>query len=145
MFLRRLRILRPMATNKRGISIKTLVLEYGAPLALYYFITNEMMVCGLTYLLHYGYFGKEDLISFLESVGASKYIDLKAIEGKSWSLLDGHLVISARLVANFTAASIFMSLWTPLQIPICVATFPFIRRSARWITGRLSLPSTSNK
>ena len=133
MLTRRFSVFRPRAANVRSISMRAGVVEYGFPLALYYFITNEMLVCGLTYLLHYGYFGKEDLIGFLESIGASKYIDLKAIEGKSWSFFNERIVISARLVANFTAASVFMSLWTPLQVPICIATYPFIRQSAHWI------------
>lgn len=139
MLIRRFNSLRPVAANTRRVSMKKLMVEYGAPLALYYFITNELLVCGLTYLLHYGYFGKEDLIGFLESVGVSKYVNLKAIEEKSWSFFSDRVVISARLVANFTAASVFMSLWTPLQIPLCIATYPFIRRSAQWISRK---PST---
>ncbi|KPA73681.1 hypothetical protein ABB37_09613 [Leptomonas pyrrhocoris] len=137
MLIRRFNTPRPAAAYTRNVSMKKLVMEYGAPLALYYFITNELLVCGLTYLLHYGYFGKEDLIDFLESVGASRYINLKAVEGKSWSFFDGRVAVSARLVANFTAASVFMSLWTPLQVPVCIATYPFIRRSAQWILRKL--------
>lgn len=108
--------------------MKTVVLDYGLPVALYYWITNEIIVCVLTYFLHFGYFGKEDLIDILEKVGVSKYINLNAIETKSWSLFNGRLTVSARLLANFAAASLFMTLWTPLQVPICIATYPYLRR-----------------
>lgn len=128
MLLRRYLRLRTPQLTTRSISIKSAVVEYGAPVALYYFITNEFLVGVVTYLLHYGYFGKEDLIGVLESIGASKFLDLKSIEAKSWSFFDDRFVISARFVANFTAASIFMSLWTPIQLPLCVATYPAIRR-----------------
>lgn len=112
----------------RHVSMKELVLKHGLYCALYYWITNEMLVCVFTYLLHYGYLGKEDLIGFLENVGADKYLNLKNIETKSWSFFNGSLVISARLVANFIAASVFMSLFTPIQVPIAVATYPYLRR-----------------
>lgn len=109
-------------------SMKDAVLRYGFSVALYYWITNEAMVCALTFCLHYHYFGKEDLVSVIEKCGVSKYIDLREIEGKSWSFWSGRLEISARLLANFTAASLFMSLFTPLQLPFCIATFPAVSR-----------------
>ncbi|KAG5488252.1 hypothetical protein LSCM4_08329 [Leishmania orientalis] len=145
MLFRRICVVRPLVLRAREMSMKTVVVEHGAPLSLYYFITNELLVCLLTYLLHYGYFGKEDLIGLLKCIGASKYIDLSSIEGKSWSLFDGQLVVSARLVANFTAASIFMSLWTPVQLPICIATYPYLKRiSQRWMKrGSASRPTQS--
>ena len=38
------------------------------------------------------------------------------------------LEISARFIGNFTLASAFMSLWTPLQVPFCVLTLPYLVR-----------------
>ncbi|GET85386.1 hypothetical protein, conserved [Leishmania tarentolae] len=127
MLFRCVRVVCQPALHTRRMSMRTVVVEHGIPLSLYYFITNEILVCLLTCLLHYGYFGQEDLIGFLKSVGAAKYIDLNSIEGKSWSLFGGQIVVSARLVANFTAASFFMSLWTPVQLPICIATYPYLK------------------
>lgn len=109
--------------------MKETIKTHGIPAALFYWITNEILVCILTYFLHYGYFGKEDLIGFLEHIGASKYVNLEVVEHKNWSFFDGRLVISARLIANFTAASVFMSLWTPLQLPLAIAIYPLFRRS----------------
>lgn len=136
MLFRRLRHACVTAPCRRPMSMRALVVQHGAPLAAYYFITNEMLVCLITYLLHYNYFGKDDLISVLDSLGASRFIDLKSIEGKSWSLFGGRLEVSVRLVANFTAASLFMSLWTPLQLPLCVATYPYLRRVGQRVFGR---------
>ncbi|CBZ23015.1 conserved hypothetical protein [Leishmania mexicana MHOM/GT/2001/U1103] len=142
MLFRCIRVVRPLALHTRGMSMRTVVIEHGVPLSLYYFVTNELLVCLLTCLLHYGYFGQEDLIGFLKSVGASKYVDLNSIEGKSWSLFGGQLVVSARLVANFTAASLFMSLWTPVQLPICIATYPYLKRFSQRLmkSGPVSKP-----
>ncbi|KAG5512289.1 hypothetical protein JKF63_07811 [Porcisia hertigi] len=144
MLFRRLRVVHPIPLHTRRLSMRAMVVEHGVPLFLYYFITNEVLVCMVTYLLHYGYFGKEDLIGFLKSLGASKYVDLESIEGKQWSFFGGHVVLSARLVTNFTAASLFMSLWTPVQLPLCVATYPYLKRiSHRFIKGKkCALPKT---
>ncbi|KAG5488104.1 hypothetical protein LSCM1_08169 [Leishmania martiniquensis] len=144
MLLRRFRVVRPLALRGCSMFMKTVVVEHGVPLSLYYFITNEIIVCVLTYLLHYGYFGKEDLIDLLKYIGASKYIDLNSIEGTSWSLLDGQLVVSARLVANFTAASLFMSLWTPVQLPICIATYPYLKLASQRLLKRRSVSKPIN-
>lgn len=120
-------VFQPGTKQSRHVSMKEFAFKHGPYCAIYYWVTNEMLVCLFTYLLHYGYLGKEDLVDFLENVGADKYINLRNIEGKSWSFFNGNVTISARLVANFVAASVFMSLFTPIQIPIAVATYPYLR------------------
>ncbi|CAJ1015625.1 hypothetical protein Q4I30_000706 [Leishmania utingensis] len=140
MLFRHIRVVRPLTFQARRMSMRTVAIEHGVPLALYYFITNEILVCLLTYLLHYDYFGQDDLIGFLKFVGASKYIDLNSIEGKRWSFFDERITLSARLVANFTAASLFMSLWTPVQLPICITTYPYLKRISQRLMEKGSFP-----
>jgi hypothetical protein len=100
------------------------------PLAAYYFIFNEACVALVTCALHYNWLGEGDIASVLDAIGASKYIDIKKTMDASVSL--GPIQISAKLATNFTIASAFMSLWTPLQIPFCIATLPYIRKLFRF-------------
>eukprot|EP00758_Cryptobia_borreli_P003710 Tbor_TRINITY_DN3935_c0_g1::TRINITY_DN3935_c0_g1_i1::g.822::m.822 len=111
------------------MSLRQLIMKYGLFVVCLYFFTNESLVCIITYLLHYNYI---DIWNVIEVLGVGDYIDLKQLERGSWVLWEGEegeepkLEISARLITNFLVASSFMSMFTPVQFPICV-----------WITQRL--------
>jgi len=113
-------------TKRAPLSVGNLIKTYGLPLAIYYWVTNEILVCIITYLLHYGYFGGSDVMSLLKSLGLDNYCDFSKIEASSFEV--GPVSISARLATNFALASAFMALWTPLQVPFCVVTLPRIKR-----------------
>eukprot|EP00759_Apiculatamorpha_spiralis_P009524 PhF_6_TR16572/c0_g1_i1/m.25259 len=112
--------------NFRHMGFKQLIKEYGLPLAVYYLALNETCVIGITCGLHYGYFGGADVISTLNKIGLASYIDLNKLSSSSMTI--GPIEISARLMSNFGLATAFMSLWTPLQIPFCIATLPMLKR-----------------
>lgn len=120
----------------RSVSVKQLVKSYGIPFGVYYWITNEVLVLILTYCLYYDYFGRDllfravDRLSiYLEKLPFGK-VNLHEIGDHSWRFFDGRLQVDPKLVGDFTVASVVMSLLTPVQIPICAATFPWLKR--RW-------------
>ena len=107
--------------------MKDLVKQYGLPLALYYFIFNETCVVLVTCGLYYDWLGGGDIVSFLHYIGASKYVDIDAAMSKSVSLGPfGEL--EAKLAAHFGLATVFMSLFTPIQLPFCIATLPRLKK-----------------
>ncbi|CAD2221183.1 hypothetical protein AGDE_04080 [Angomonas deanei] len=129
--LRRLSIapvVRASGAPNRSLSVKKLVAQHGVKFVVFYVCVNETIVIFLTYLLHYNYFGKDDLVGVLEKVGASKYFDLSKVEHKSWTLFNGRLEISARLLANFAAASLFMSLVTPVKLPVLIGIYARLQK-----------------
>ena len=109
---------------------KRLVMDYGMPLALYYFVLNECCVVIVTFLLHRDYMHTGDVVSLMKTLGAERYFGDLDNTMKSSVNFFGIFEVSGQLAANFAAASAFMSLWTPLQIPFCVATLPYIRKVA---------------
>lgn len=117
----------PLSCQRRHKSIKVLVRQYGFPLAVYYLCLNEACVLLITYLLHYEILGTGDIVCLLERVGLESYVDVRGFGETSKSVL-GLFDISGRLVMNFGIATAFMSLWTPVQLPFCVATIPTILR-----------------
>ena len=117
----------PPRTPGRGIA--ALVRTHGAPLALYYFIFNECCVLVVTFLLQYDYLAADALKQCVTTLRLDRWINLNAIQ--SAELKIGPVTISGKFAANFSVATAFMSLWTPLQIPFCVATLPYLRRLIR--------------
>lgn len=113
----------------RRLSIKALVKQYGLPLAAYYFCFNEACVLVITYLLHTEKLGCSDIISLLEYLGVDKYVDVRSHSSASTTLMG--IEVSGKLLMNFGVATAFMSLWTPLQIPFCIATLPSVMRLFR--------------
>lgn len=64
---------------------------------------------------------------YLEKLPFGK-INLHEIGDHQWSFFAGRLQIDPKLIGDFTVASVVMSLFTPIQIPICLATFPWLKR-----------------
>ena len=111
-----------------------LVRQYGAPLAIYYIALNESLVALLTYLLHYDYIGTNEMNAVIKWMGAEDYISLNH-DVPTHSRSFGPFTISPRLVLNFSIATAFMSLWTGVQIPFCVATLPYLQAAFRGLRG----------
>lgn len=109
-----------------------LIKTYGVALAVYYFVFNEMFVLTITYLLHYDYLGAGDVTSLVEYVGVGHMLNVKETLGRSISL--GPFTITAKFATNFALASGFMSLFTFLQVPFCIATLPRIQRALAPVT-----------
>lgn len=116
-------------TKSGGHGLRALIRSHGLPLAVYYLLFNECCVVAVTCALHWNWLGKGDVASVLHRVGADRFIDIDSAMGKSFSL--GPLEVSGRLATNFAIAKVFMSLWTPLQLPFCVATLPTVMRVFR--------------
>lgn len=117
-----------------GMSLKELVKQYGIPLAVFYWVTNESLVALLTYLFHYNYLTTGDVVDWLQSLGLGGYVNLETLHTASITVFG--VEISALLLTNFLVASAVMSLFTPIQVPICVAVFPSLRRGVRKVLGR---------
>jgi hypothetical protein len=121
---------------------KDLVRKYGMPLAIYYFLFNESIVLTITYLLTYDYLGAGDIVSVIKSIEAavaeksgvqlSMTPDAKTMDR---TIEFGPVVITARCATNFGLASAFMSLFTAVQIPFCIATLPHMTKVARGVRG----------
>lgn len=124
------------ASGRRNSSWKARIREHGVPALTFYWVVNEIVVCYLTYLLHYDYIGGGDLLSVLERVGADKYMDLSKVESKNWYLFDGRLCITARFLTNFAAASAFMSILTPVKFPLIISMYPSFRRLLARLTRK---------
>eukprot|EP00760_Papus_ankaliazontas_P013212 PhM_4_TR15663/c1_g1_i3/m.21255 len=116
-------------TKKAPHGLFGLIREYGVPLAIYYFVLNETCVVGITAGLHYGWFGGADIVRVLDYVGAGSYVDLDKM---NHHISFGPFSVSAKLATNFGLATAFMSLWTPVQLPFCIATLPYIKRAVRF-------------
>lgn len=114
------------APRWRRTGFGRLVAQYGVPLAVYYFIFNESCIVFVTFLLHKDYVSGTAVLEVINRFGAGGRLNLGEL--MSMTLTLGPLELSARLVANFALASVFMSLWTPLQIPFCIATLPYAKR-----------------
>jgi hypothetical protein len=112
--------------------------EYGIWMYLYYWITNEILVCILTYLLHYHYIPGGDVVKLLKWLGAERFVDLDKTMEKSMFI--GGFELSAKFLTNFSLASAVMSLFTPIQFPLAVATFPAVRRGWRSLRGLGNAP-----
>lgn len=112
-----------------------LLRKNGVYFGLYYWITNEMMVIGLTYCLYYDYFGKELLANIVDKITPSFWkIDVHHIGEHNWSIAGVEL--SPKLMADFAVSSLVMSAFTPLQLPVCAATYPWLRRRMTRLLGR---------
>lgn len=121
----------------RRISLKKGTKSYGLYVGLYYWVTNELLVILLTYFLYFDYFGRDVLSAaydkfsvYLDKLPIGK-ISFHELGDHQWSFFDGRILVDPKLVGDFTVASVFMSLCTPIQFPICVATYPWLRR--RWV------------
>ena len=110
-----------------------MIQDHGIYFAAQYFIFNEMCVLYLTYLLHCDYLGTGDIEKVVNYIGLSKFVDVNSQLDNSFQI--GLWEVSGRLVANFGIASAFMSLCTPLQIPLCVITLPYFKRIVRSAFG----------
>lgn len=120
--------------QRRRFFIKKIGKSSGLHVGLYYWVTNEILVFLLTYLLYFDYFGRDVLSAtydkfstYLEKLPIGK-VNFHELGDHQWSFFDGRLLIDPKLVGDFTVASIFMSLCTPIQFPICVATYPWLKR-----------------
>lgn len=107
---------------------------HGFPMYLYYWITNEIIVLCLTYLIHYQYIPGSDIIDWLKWLGAGKLVDLDKTMDKSVKAYG--VEVSARFLTNFSLASAIMTLFTPIQIPLCLATYPYLRNAIRRVRGK---------
>ena len=114
------------SSHRRHAGFTALIRKYGAPLALYYLCFNETCVVALTYLLHTEAIGAGDIVSVLEYIGLESYVDVRGFSEASTTIAG--FPVSGRLVMNFGIATGFMSLWTPVQLPFCIATLPIIMR-----------------
>lgn len=112
--------------SQRHASIRSLIRTYGAPLAVYYLLFNECLVVFITYLLHTGTIDVGDIVSLLEYLGLENYVNVRGFSESSKTVMG--IEVSGRLLMNFGIATAFMSLWTPLQLPFCIATLPTILR-----------------
>lgn len=132
-FVRRLATFRiRYGSQCRAISMKEMAKTHGIYFGLYYWITNEILVVALTYFLYYDYFGKDVIANIVDRISPSFWkIDLHHMGETNWSFFGGRINISPKLVGDFTFASVVLSLFTPLQIPVCAATYPWLRRN--WI------------
>lgn len=126
-----------MHVSRRHASIRALVRTFGLPLAVYYLLFNETLVVLITYLLHTEAIGAGDIVSFLEYIGLESFVDVRGFSESSRTVLG--FEVSGRLVMNFGIATAFMSLWTPIQLPFCVATLPTLMR---WL-GRGRIQKTA--
>jgi hypothetical protein len=125
----------PEKPPKKLRGIRKLISTLGVWLALYYFMFNECCVILVTAMLHNDYLQTGDIESLFEYLGVSKYVDVQSHLQKTLHI--GPWEISGRLAANFALASLFMSLWTPIQIPFCVMTLPAFKHLVQIYMGLL--------
>ena len=123
---------------RRHASLRALIRTYGAPLAVYYLLFNECLVVFITYLLHTEAIGVGDIVSFLEYLGLESYVDVRGFSESSKTVMG--VEVSGRLLMNFGIATAFMSLWTPVQLPFCIATLPII---LRWCGRGVAVPAAA--
>ena len=123
-----------LMANLKGLSFKELVKQYGIPLAVFYWVTNESLVALLTYLFHYNYLTTGDVVDGLKYVGLDSLVNIETIHSTSITLWG--VEISALFLTNFLVASAVMSLFTPIQVPLCIAVFPYLRNGVRRVLGR---------
>lgn len=102
-----------------------LVKEHGVALVVYYFVFNEACIIALTFLLHNGLVAGSDLVGWLKWIKVDRFFNVEETLGRTVSF--GPFSISAALVTNYTLASAFMSLCTPVQIPFCVMTLRMVK------------------
>lgn len=132
MFFRRIKSIQTQIISQyrcRCSSFKKMVKTHGVHFGLYYWITNEILVIALTYCLYYDYFGKDFIANLVDRCTPSSWqIDLHHAGEENWSFFGGRMQISPKLVGDFTFASVVMSFVTPLQLPICAATYPWAHK-----------------
>lgn len=132
LLFRRIRFFSTSSTStNRGFS--SVIKTHGLYFGLYYWISNEALVVLLTYFLYYDYFGKDIVCALVERFSPSFYkIDFSNTD-KKWSFFGGKFSVDPKLAADFIFSSVTMSLLTPVQIPFCAATYPWLRR--KWPFG----------
>eukprot|EP00658_Telonema_sp_P-2_P056206 TRINITY_DN44684_c0_g1_i2.p1 TRINITY_DN44684_c0_g1~~TRINITY_DN44684_c0_g1_i2.p1 ORF type:complete len:103 (-),score=25.49 TRINITY_DN44684_c0_g1_i2:6-314(-) len=67
-------------------------------------------------------------------VGLDSLVNIETIHSTSITLWG--VEISALFLTNFLVASAVMSLFTPIQVPLCIAVFPYLRNGVRRVLGR---------
>ena len=114
---------------KKQRLVKRLISQYGLPFAIYYIVFNDSMILLITVALQMGWVGAGDVITLIKKVGAEKYLNGldERMDRPAFSL--GPLHVTGRLVANFALAFAFMGVWTPIKIPFCIATLPYVKRA----------------
>jgi len=110
--------------RKKGM--RQLIKEIGLPIVLYYFLLNEFGVVVLTVALEYGWLGGGDIIMILQYAGIPNEV-IQSYMSSTFTIFG--FAIRAQLVTHFFLASLFFSLWTPLQWAFVFATFPRLRRA----------------
>ena len=109
-------------------SFKTLIKNYGFPIAIYYVLLNESCVLVCTYLLYYDYISINIINDCLKYFNIENSISTNAIPV---TIPYTGFEINSKLVINFAVSTAFMSLFTPIQIPFCVITFPYIKKYSK--------------
>lgn len=114
----------------KGMSLKEIIKQYGLPIALFYWVFNEVLVAIVTYLLHFNYVSQNSVVDIIEALGFGSWVDTKVLATHSLRFPYG-IEISALLITNFLVASAFLALFVPVKLPFCIWVFPKVRRSFR--------------
>lgn len=113
----------------KGMTLKQIIKQYGIPIALFYWVFNEVLVAIVTYLLHYNYVSQGSVVDFIDAIGFGSWIDTKILHTHSVRL--GPFDISALLITNFLVASAFLALFVPIKLPFCIWLYPKVRNAFR--------------
>jgi hypothetical protein len=110
----------PQSKPKKEWKLKKLLKEYGLLFVIWYTVLEDTVWLVLTCALHFNWLGDIDAAKLLKMCGVSY-----DIEGKQFSIFGYEL--SARLVANGTAAELVIAAATPLFLALALATLPAVR------------------
>jgi hypothetical protein len=119
-------VVTPPSTHKHWLSnfsMWKLFKTHGLPLTLYFCVLEEIVICTVTFLLHFDYLGADTVKGMLTFCKVDKWVDVDKHLSTSFTV--GPLNVSGRLLCNCGIAEVLVGAVSPfLLLPFCIATLP---------------------